>query len=43
VEKPDDKRPMGRLRRKWMDNIKLDIQEEGRGCRDWINLAQVKD
>ena len=43
VEKPEGKRPLGRPRRKWEDNIKMDLQKEGRGCGDWIGLAQDKD
>ena len=33
------KRPLGRPRRRWEDNIKMDPQEVGRGCEDWIELA----
>ena len=40
VGKPDCKRPLGRPRRRWEDNIKIDLQEVGRGCGDWIGLAQ---
>ena len=43
VEKPEGKRPMGRPRRRWEDNIKMDLQEVGGGCGDWIELAQDKD
>ena len=32
-----------RPRRRWEDNIKMDLQEVGRGCRDWIELAQDRD
>ena len=39
VEKPEGKRPMGRPRRKWEDNIKMDLQEVGGGCGDWLELA----
>jgi hypothetical protein len=35
VEKPEGKRPLGRLRRRWEDNIKMDLQEVGGGCGDW--------
>ena len=38
--KTDGKRPLGRPRRRWEDNIKMDLQEGGRGCGDWIELAQ---
>ena len=37
--KPDGKRPMGRPGRRWEDNIKMDLEEVGRGCGDWIGLA----
>jgi hypothetical protein len=40
VGKPEGKRPLGRLRHRWEDNIKMDLQEVGRGGRDWIELAQ---
>ena len=43
VGKPDCKRPLGRPRRKWEDNIKMDLQEVGRGCGDWMELAQDRD
>jgi len=43
VGKPEGKRPMGRPRRRWEDNIKLDLQEVGRGCGDWMELAQNRD
>ena len=43
VRKPDGKRPLGRPRRRWEDNIKLDLQEVGRGCGDWMGLAQDMD
>ena len=43
VGKPDGKRPLGRPRCRWEDNIKMDLQEVGRGCRDWMELAQDKD
>ena len=41
--KPEVKRPMGRLRRRWEDNIKMDLQEVGFGGMDWIELAQDRD
>jgi len=40
VEKPEGKRPLGRPRRKWEDNIKMNLQEVGYGSMDWIELAQ---
>ena len=39
VGKPEEKRPLGRLRRRWEDNIKKDLKEMGCGCMDWIELA----
>ena len=41
--KLEGKRPLGRPRRRWEDNIKLDLQEVGRGCGDWMELAQDRD
>ena len=41
--KPEGKRPLGRPRSRWEDNIKLDIQEVGCGGLDWIELAQDRD
>ena len=38
--KTEGKRPMGRPRRRWEDNIKIDLQEVGCGGMDWIELAQ---
>ena len=40
VGKPDGKRPLGRPRRRLEDNIKMDLEEVGRGCGDWVGLAQ---
>ena len=40
VGKPEGKRPLGRPRRRWGDNIKMDLQEVGGGCKDWMELAQ---
>jgi hypothetical protein len=40
---PEDKRTLGRPRRRWEDNIKLDLQEVGCGVMDWIELAQDRD
>ena len=34
---------LGRPRHRWEDNIKMDLQEVGRGCRDWMELAQDRD
>jgi len=39
VWKPEGKRPLGRPRCRWEDNIKTDLQEVGFGCMDWIELA----
>ena len=38
-----DKRPLGRPRSRWKDNIKMDLQEVGCGGMDWIDLAQDRD
>ena len=43
VGKPEGKRPIGRPRRRWEDNIKMDLQEVGCGGMDWIELAQDRD
>ena len=43
VGKPEGKRPLGRPRRRWVDNIKMDLQEVGCGYMDWIGLAQDRD
>jgi len=43
VGKPQGKRPLERPRRRWEDNIKMDLQEVGGGCRDWMELAQDRD
>jgi hypothetical protein len=43
VGKPEGKRTLGRPRRRWEDNIKMDLQEVGCGGIDWIDLAQDKD
>ena len=42
-KRPEGKRPLGRPRRRWKDNIKMDLQEVGRGCGDWMELAQDRD
>jgi len=41
--KPEGKRPLWRLRRRWEDNIKMGLQEVGCGGADWITLAQDRD
>ncbi|KAJ4444834.1 hypothetical protein ANN_06631 [Periplaneta americana] len=43
VGRPEGKRPLGRPRRRWEDNIKMDLREVGYDGRDWINLAQDRD
>ena len=40
VGKPEGKGPLGRHRRRWEDNIKMDLQEVGGGLGDWMELAQ---
>jgi hypothetical protein len=40
VGNPERKRSLGRPRHRWEDNIKMDLQEVGRGCGDWMELAQ---
>jgi hypothetical protein len=42
-EKPEGKRPLGRPRHRWEDNIKMELQEVGFSNRDWIELAQDRD
>jgi len=41
--KPKRKRPLGRTRHRWKDNIKMDLQEVGCGGVDWIELAEDRD
>ena len=41
--KPEGKRPMGRPRRRWVDNIRIDLQEVGCGYMAWIGLAHDRD
>ena len=41
--KPEGKRPLGRPRRRWEDNTKMDLQEVGGGRGDWMELAQSRD
>jgi len=43
VGKPEGRRPLGRPRRRWVDNIRMDLHEVGCGYMDWIELAQVRD
>jgi hypothetical protein len=43
VGKPEGKRPLGRPRRRWEDNIKMDLPEVGGGCGDWMELAHDRD
>ena len=40
IGKPEGKRPLGRPRRRWEDNIKMDLREVGGGGGDWMELAQ---
>jgi hypothetical protein len=41
VEKPEGKRPLGRPRRRWVDNIKIDLRELEWGGMDWIDLLRI--
>jgi hypothetical protein len=43
VGKPERKRPLGRPKRRWEDNIKMDLREIGWNSMDWIDLAQDRD
>ena len=43
MRKPEGKRPLGRRRCRWEDNIKIDLQEVGCGGMDWIDVAQNRD
>ena len=43
VGKPEGRRPQGRSRSRWVDNIRVDLQEVGCGYMDWIGLAQDRD
>jgi hypothetical protein len=43
ISKLEGKRPLGRPRRRWEDNIKMDVQEVGGGRGDWMELAQDRD
>jgi hypothetical protein len=43
VGKPEEKRPLGRPRRRWVNNIRMDLVEVGRGDVEWIGLAQDRN
>jgi hypothetical protein len=43
VGKPEGKRPLGRPRRRWVDNMRMDLEEVERGDVDWIGLAQDRN
>ena len=43
VGKPEGKRPLGRPRRRWEENIKMDLQEVGRGLGNWMELDQDRN
>jgi len=43
MEKPEGKRPLGKSRRRWEANIKMDLQEVGCGGMDWIELTEDMD
>jgi hypothetical protein len=43
VGKPEGKRPLGRPRRRWVDNIRMDLEEVGWGDVDWIGLAKDRN
>jgi hypothetical protein len=43
VRKPEGRRPLGRTRLRWEDNIRMDLREVGGGCVDWMELAQDRD
>jgi len=43
VGKPDEKKPLGRPRRGWVENIRMDLQEVGCGYMDWIGLTKDRD
>ena len=43
VGKPEGKRPLEGPRRRWEDNIKMDLQEVGGACGDWLELAKDRD
>jgi hypothetical protein len=43
VGKPEGKRPLGRSRRRWQDNIRIDLQDVGGGLGEWMELVQDRD
>ena len=43
VGKPEGKRPLGRPRHRWEDNVKMELQKVGGGCGDWMELAKDRD
>jgi hypothetical protein len=43
VGNPEGKKPLGRPRRRWEVNIKMNLREIGGGCIDWVDLAQDRD
>jgi hypothetical protein len=43
VGKPEGRRPLGKLRHRWVDSIKIDVREVGWDDVDWVNLAQDRD
>jgi hypothetical protein len=43
VGKPEGKRPLGKPRRRWVDNLKIDLREIGRDGVDWMDMAQDRD
>jgi hypothetical protein len=43
VGKAEGRRPLGRPRRRWEDNIRIDLRDVGCGCVDWMELSQNKD
>ena len=43
VGKPEGRRPLGRPRRRWVDNVRMDLKEVGCGYMNWIGLAQDRD
>jgi hypothetical protein len=43
VGKSEGKRPLGRPRRRWEDNVRMDLQEVGCGCEEWFGLAQDRN
>ena len=43
VGKPEGRRPLGKPRCRWVDNIRMDFQEVGCGYMNWIGLAQIRD